>query len=159
MTAHFTNLEKIKYIKYYNLLFHLLKAVHTFQLGNVSTIKSTGRTRLDRYYTILERTSRIGLRKMASEWRPGYKHDDASSEYHRPKAFNIINLLRPATVRVSYISAPQYIGKVREKMQLADNRLRRSGVTRHHSSGRLILRQKRIFGDLKAYLPTRPTTV
>ena len=151
MTAHFTNLQNVKYIKYYNLLFHLLKAVYTFQLANVPTIKSAGRTRLDRYYTIIDRLAchqaeAGGLRVEARI--ESTTLDDASSDYYRLWAFP--NLLQPATDKVSYITVPQYFRNVREKMVLVDSILTRSGVARHHLSGQLILRQKRILGDLKS---------
>ena len=56
LTAHFNNLQTVKYI-YYNLLFHILRAVHQFNLANVATVKSAARTRLNRYCEIRDRLS------------------------------------------------------------------------------------------------------
>lgn len=153
MTAHFQTMGPHKYVKYYNHLFHLLKAVHTFQIYNVPTIKSVARTRLDRYYTILDCLTRHQANAGGFSVEARMKStalDDTVLDYWCPQAYGFVSLISPAAVIVRYVTVPGYIRKIREKLSMADSILTRSGITRQRSSGKLLLRQKRIMGDLKS---------
>ena len=133
--------------------FHLLRAVHTFQLNNVPTITSAARKRSDSYYTILDCLTRhqanAGGFRLEARMRAstlGF----AILDYRQLRVHDFVRLISPATVIVRYVSVPRYISKVRERLSLADSILTRSGITRHHSSGIVLFREKRIFGDLKS---------
>lgn len=123
-------------IKFYNLIFHSLRALHHKDLVTLPTSRRTGRKRLDNYLELLNSLEayqhRVGGFRLETRMR-ATTLAEAVQEYGRTRAFKLDEMLRPATLVPHSIAVDDYLQQVRGKLEIAEVLLRRSGVTRQPS--------------------------
>ena len=107
--------------------------------------------RLSRYGEILVRLRDNGQLAggiRLETWILAKTFTQALEQFHQLKTCKIVELLKPATVTVKKLGVSTYLERVGEKLQMAEQVLRRGGVTRHRGAERLTNPQKQILGDL-----------